>query len=72
MEPVLRADRAAMTGRQIYDDGYFEAFLKGAQPILEQRLSEASSAVASAIVGAWRQAGSPTLAPARLPPGRIR
>src|SRR5262245_6241557 len=59
--PVLEADRAAIVGREFYDDGYFAAFAKGALPIAERRLSDATSAVASAIVSAWTAGGKPAL-----------
>ena len=60
---VLAADRAAAAGRELYDDTYFALFLGGVRPILERRLSESSSAVASAIVSAWTAAGKPALPP---------
>jgi hypothetical protein len=71
--PVLQADRRAAAGREVYDDAYYAAFAQGAKPILEKRMSEASSSVASAIVSAWEQAGKPPLpvAPQKMPP-RIR
>jgi len=73
VDPVLRADRAAASGRQLYDDGYFEALFMQARPVLEQRLADSANATASVIVAAWRQAGSP-LPPVdgRRPPARIR
>ena len=58
---ILDADRRGTTGRETYDDGYFTLLLDGTRPILEQRLSEAASHVASAIVSAWTAAGSPAL-----------
>lgn len=61
---VLDADRAANAGRGVFDDAYYAKFLKGARPVLERRLSEAASGVASVIVAAWTEAGSP-----RLPAG---
>ena len=36
-------------------------FFTGARAVLEQRMSQAASAVASAIVSAWEQGGKPTL-----------
>ena len=73
VEGVLQADQKATAGRESYDDGYVAAFLTGAGPILEKRMSEASSAVASVIVSAWERAGKPTL-PLRgaRTPARIR
>ena len=58
---VLESDKAAAAGREFYDDAYFEAFAKGTQPTLERRLNDSISAVASAIIGAWEQAGKPAL-----------
>jgi len=71
--PVLAADRQATEAREYYDDGYFRVFREGAGPIVEKRMSEASSAVASAIVSAWTEAGNPPLPLAGTrTPARIR
>ena len=56
---LLDADREAAGGRKLYDDAYFEAFFARARPLLERRVSEAITATASLIVGAWAQAGKP-------------
>lgn len=61
VDTVLKADRDATRGRDVYDDGYFEAFWVGTRPIIEQRLSDAASGAASAIVAAWERAGKPKL-----------
>jgi hypothetical protein len=58
---VLDADRRAAGGGRVYDDAYFAAFFTGARAVLEQRMSQSSSGVASAIVSAWEQGGKPTL-----------
>jgi len=72
-EPVLAADRAAIAGRELYDDGYFVAFAKGARSIAERRAAEAASSVASVIVAAWNEAGRPALPVKTTPvPARIR
>jgi hypothetical protein len=73
VDPILAADKEAAAGRDTYDDAYYEAFFVKVQPILEKRLSDAISAVASAIVSAWEEAGrrTPRLVDAR-PPQRIR
>jgi hypothetical protein len=69
---ILDADRRAIVGRELYDDGYFTQMLAATRGVLERRLGEASSAVASAIVSAWTEAGKPVLpletskAPARI------
>lgn len=73
VEPILAADRKATTSRELYDDGYFAALLADTKPILEKRLSDASSAVASAIVSAWEKGGRPALPlNGPKPPARIR
>jgi hypothetical protein len=61
VQAILDADKAAVDGREIYDDAYFAAFYGKVKPILEQRLAESITAVASAIAGAWDQAGRPAL-----------
>ena len=60
-ETILQADKAAVAGRDEYDDAYFDLLYRDTRPILEQRLSAAISAVASAIVGAWEAGGKPVL-----------
>ena len=60
-ETILQADKAAAAGRDEYDDAYFDLLYRDTRPILEQRLSAAISAVASAIVGAWEAGGKPVL-----------
>jgi hypothetical protein len=73
VQSILAADLAATKGRELYDDGYFEQFLKGARPVLERRLSEAASGVASVIVAAWKAGGSPAMPVKATPqPARIR
>ena len=59
--PVLAADKEALGTKDVYDDGYFEAFFLKVRPILEERLSAAITATASIIVTAWEQAGKPDL-----------
>ena len=70
---VLEADRNAAAGREFYDDGYFAAFGTAQLPVMQKRLNESISAVASVIAGAWEQAGRPKV-PTELPrtPRRIR
>ena len=60
-ETILQADKAAVAGRDEYDDAYFDLLYRDTRPILEQRMSAAISAVASAIVGAWEDGGKPVL-----------
>jgi hypothetical protein len=73
VEGLLAADRRAAEGRTEYDDAYYEAFFRAAQPVLERRTSEAITAVAGVILGAWEQAGRPDLAtPLQRPVQKIR
>jgi hypothetical protein len=73
VEGLLAADRRAAEGRTEYDDGYYEAFFAATQPVLERRTSEAITAVASVILGAWEQAGRPDLTkPVPRPVQKIR
>jgi len=70
---VLDADRSAAAGREFYDDGYFAALGTAQLPVMQKRLNESITAVASVIAGAWEQAGRPNV-PTELPrtPRRIR
>ena len=61
VQPVLDADKAAVAGRDVYDDKYFELFFAKARPVLERRLSDSISAIASMITAAWVDAGRPPL-----------
>jgi hypothetical protein len=61
VDPVLKADREAALGREEYDDVYFAKFYAQTQPLLERRLSDSITAVASIIVSAWDRAGKPEL-----------
>jgi hypothetical protein len=61
VDQLLKADKEASAGRELYDDAYFEAFLLRVKPILEKRLSEAITATAAVIIGAWDQAGKPMI-----------
>jgi hypothetical protein len=61
VDPILRADTAAAAGKDTYDDDYFEKFFAKVRPILEQRLSEAITATAGIIIGAWDRAGRPAV-----------
>ncbi|HET6955123.1 MAG TPA: hypothetical protein VFI56_01040 [Vicinamibacterales bacterium] len=58
---ILAADRDAIGIRDAYDDAYFEAFFTNIRPVLEQQLAGAITGTASAIVGAWTEAGKPAL-----------
>lgn len=71
--PLLAADLKAAEGRELYDDGYFAALMKGAGPIAERRMNEAATAVASAVYSAWIDAGKPALpVGGERTPARIR
>src|SRR5438067_5722 len=59
VQAVLDADKAAIAGKDTYDDDYFEKFLAGVKPILERRIGESISATTALIVGAWVAAGKP-------------
>lgn len=73
VQPVLDADKAAVAGRELYDDQYFTLFFSKTQPILETRLSEAITSVASMITAAWVEAGRPALPlDAVNPPRKVR
>lgn len=71
VDPILAADRAAAEGRTAYDDGYFAQLFQQTRPILEKQVSGAITGVASIILSAWTDAGSPAL-PADAPPQRPR
>jgi hypothetical protein len=58
---ILKADRDAIGANDTYDNAYFEKFLANIKPVLEQQLAASITATASAIVGAWTQAGKPEL-----------
>ena len=57
VQPILDADKAAVKGRDVYDDGYFEAFFPKVQSILEKRMAESITDTASLIAAAWVEAG---------------
>jgi hypothetical protein len=61
VDPILAADRAAVRGKEEYDDAYFDAMLEKTRPILEKRISQAITGVASVIANAWIDAGKPAL-----------
>ena len=74
VQQVLDADTEAVAGREVYDDPYFGIMIRKVQPILERRLSESITGVASMITAAWVEAGRvpvPVNAPPR-PPRKVR
>jgi hypothetical protein len=58
---LLAADRAAATGKGVHDDEYFEKLFIALKPMLERQLSASASATAATIIGAWEQAGRPSI-----------
>jgi hypothetical protein len=72
-QSVLQADRDAVAGREMYDDGYFGMFFDRTRSILERRLSDSITYVASMIVSAWDKAGRPAV-PVEVPaaPRKVR
>jgi hypothetical protein len=62
VDAIVKADGAAIAGRDAYDDVYFEKFFTAVKPILEKQLAAAITDTASLIVSAWEQAGRPALA----------
>ena len=73
VQPVLDADRTAVTGKEYYDDEYFAAFFGTVQPILQRRLNESITGVASVITSAWMKAGKPAVPPQNpRPPRKVR
>jgi hypothetical protein len=75
VDAVLAADRRAIGTADSYDDRYYDAFFATIKPVLEKRLGQAISGVASVIASEWEQAGRPPLPvnpPARPPAQRRR
>src|SRR5262245_13145021 len=62
VDRILQADSEAVSGKDTYDDDYFEKLFVRTRPILERRLADSVTATAAAIVGAWEKAGRPVLA----------
>lgn len=61
VDPILQADTQSSAGKDLYDADYYETFFTKVRPLLERRLSEAITATAAIIVGAWEQAGRPAV-----------
>src|SRR5262249_35803702 len=61
VDAILAADTEAVAGKDVYDDDYFEKFSGKTRSILEKRLSDAITATAGVIIGAWEAAGKPVL-----------
>lgn len=71
VQQVLEADKAAVAGREVYDNGYFTMMFATLQPVLEKRLAESIASTASMITSAWIEAGRPPL-PVQPPPRPAR
>ena len=70
---LLAADKEAIGDRSVYDDSYFEALWARTRPVLEARLSQSITGIASIIATAWELAGKPALSanpPPRTPQRR--
>ena len=61
VQPLLDADKAAVAGRDVYDEGYYARFFARARPILEGRLADSVRDVVSVITAAWIEAGRPAV-----------
>jgi hypothetical protein len=73
VDPILKADREAVRGREEYDDVYFDKFYGQVRPILERRLNDSITAAASMIVTAWKKGGEPDLPlEAKRTPKKVR
>jgi hypothetical protein len=62
VDAILQADKQAVAGKETYDDDYYERLFTAVKPVLDRRFSEAISATASLIIGAWEAAGRPAVA----------
>jgi Zinc dependent phospholipase C len=73
-DKVLAADREAIGESPVYDDRYYDAFFAKVKPILEKRLGDSISAVASVIASEWERAARPALPvnPPKRPPAPRR
>jgi hypothetical protein len=70
---LLAADKAAVAGKDTYDDDYFEKLFAALKPLVEERLSASASATAATIIGAWTQAGRPAVPLKTVrPPQKVR
>ena len=61
VDRLLAADRKAIGDRDVYDDQYFETLFAETRPMLEKRINDAITGVASMITSAWDHAGKPAL-----------
>jgi hypothetical protein len=61
VDPILEADKLAVAGRELYDEGYYTKFFARARPILERQLADSVRDVVSVITAAWVEAGRPAV-----------
>ncbi len=71
---ILKADLEAIGTRDVYDAAYFDAFFARTGPVVERRLNDAITGVASVITAEWQAAGRPPMPVQvdRAPKGRKR
>jgi hypothetical protein len=72
VDPILRADREATEGLEAYDDTYFEKSFSQMRRVLERRLNDSITGVASMVVSAWEKAGKPELLEVKRSPRKIK
>ena len=64
---LLQADKDAATGKEVYDDEYFDRFFANARSLLEQQIARSIAATAAQITGAWEVARKPALRTVMVP-----
>ncbi len=70
---LLAADKAAVAGKDTYDDEYYEKLFAATRAMLERQIGAAITVTASLIEGAWEQAGRPELkTEISRPPQKVR
>jgi hypothetical protein len=76
VDELLKADKVATAGLDLYDDRYYDRLYQGVGPLMAQQVAKAISATAATIVGAWIEAGRPAMgaleprAPQKIDRGR--
>lgn len=72
VDQLLSADKAATVGLDFYDARYYERFYQSVGPLMAQQVSNAISATAAVMAGAWVEAGRPSMeAVTPRPPQKI-
>lgn len=73
VQAILDADKAAVAGRDVYDDAYYDTFFEKVRPILQRRLSDSIGDVVAVLTAAWIDAGRPAV-PVDVPstPRKVR